>query len=476
MLCHVDGNLLSMPHPDVIRAREWLRAHETDLLADTVTMLKIPSIEGPAEPNAPFGAENRKALDFALELGAKWGMKIKDIEGYAGFAEFGSGERLVMSLGHLDVVPVSNNWKHAPFGAEIEDGYIYARGSTDDKGPTMAAFYAVRALMETCPEIGEKARLRLVFGCDEESGFGCIHRYCQTEEAPTFGIAPDSSWPLVHAEKGIANIVVQIALNKGSFQLRHLEGGQRPNIVIDECVATVEVQPVSKRHVEAKLADAWDRNVSFSWEGSQLKIVAKGKAAHGSVPFGGDSAATRILRFMYEIAPLDSQEWFSKAFWTTHSSGVGLGIHGRDDVSSDLTNNIGVITTEGNNLEMLFNIRYPVTWQGADLSARCASYLETLGPDFFLKSFDDSPSLYFPLDHPLVDTIRAAYCDESGEDIAPGVMGGGTYARAIPNTVSVGTSWEGDGPAHENDERYKIAHLFRASRIYADILYRLATR
>lgn len=53
-------------------------------------------------------------------------------------------------------------------------------------------------------------------------------------------------------------------------------------------------------------------------------------------------------------------------------------------------------------------------------------------------------------------------------------MGGGTYARAIPNTVSIGTGWEGDGKAHETDERLKVEHLFKMSRIYAHILYRLA--
>ena len=59
-------------------------------------------------------------------------MRTKDLEGYIGYAEFGEGERLIMSLGHLDVVPVSEGWKHAFFGAEIDGGYIYSRYATDD--------------------------------------------------------------------------------------------------------------------------------------------------------------------------------------------------------------------------------------------------------------------------------------------------------------------------------------------------------
>jgi succinyl-diaminopimelate desuccinylase len=119
-------------------------------------------------------------------------------------------------------------------------------------------------------------------------------------------------------------------------------------------------------------------------------------------------------------------------------------------------------------------VRYPVVWKGADMRVRCEKKLAALGPGFLLESFEDSPSLYFPLDHPLVRVVCEVYKQETGEDREPGVMGGGTYARAIPNTVSIGTGWLGDGPAHENDERLKIEHLYKMSRIYTHILIRLA--
>ena len=87
----------------------------------------------------------------------------------------------------------------------------------------------------------------------------------------------------------------------------------------------------------------------------------------------------------------------------------------------------------------------------------------------------DSPSLYFPIDHPLVKTIVEVYREQTGDMTEPGTMGGGTYARAVPNTISVGTCWPGDGDAHQTDERIAIESLKKASRIYAAILYRLAT-
>ncbi|MCC7230073.1 MAG: Sapep family Mn(2+)-dependent dipeptidase [Fimbriimonadaceae bacterium] len=462
-----------MPDPIVSQIQDWLRAHESELLADTQTMLRFASIEGASVPNAPFGKENREALDFALSLCDRWGFKTKDLEGFAGWGEFGSGDRLVVSLGHLDVVPVGEGWKHQPFGAEIDGDYIYSRGAEDDKGPTMASLYAMRALKEVCPDLG--VRFRQVFGCDEESGFLCVERYMKTEEAPTLGIAPDSGYPCYHAEKGIADLVTIVDLLKGEFELLEVSGGQRPNIVIDACEANVRVADSVRKHVDGKLADAWDANVKWEWLDDVLIVKAKGKAAHGSTPFAGDNAATRVFRFLLDIAPLSAERYFQELLWLTHPSGVGLGIHGRDDVSQDLTSNLGIVETKGTQLSLLTNVRYPVTWKGEELAQKCRDFLKTLTHKFELEVVRDSPSLYFPLDHPLVKTICEVVEEETGETRAPGVMGGGTYARAIPNTVSIGTGWEGDGKAHETDERLKVEHLFKMSRIYGHILYRLAT-
>lgn len=463
-----------MPDATVAKIQDWLRAHEQELLADTIAMLRIPSLESEPESNAPFGAENRKALDLALSLADKYGMKTTDLEGYIGYADFGQGEKLIMSLGHLDVVPVGPGWKHAPFGAEIDGDYIYARGALDDKGPTMASFYAMRAIKECVPDIN--VRMRQVFGCNEESGFGCVARYMQTEEPPTYGVAPDSGWPLYHGEKGIANLEISLPLNTGTdFELLEIGGGQRPNIVIDSCSAKVRVSAAAKKEIEGKLADAWDRNITYAWEGDVLGIFAIGKAAHGAMPFEGDSAAIRILRFLKELSPLSTSKYYSELFETTHIGGAGLGISGSDEPSRDLTSNLGIIATENGAVELLFNVRYPVTWTGQKLQSLCAGYLATLKSGFELKVTRDSPPLYFPLDHPLVKTIVETYREETGDMAEPATMGGGTYARAIPNTVSIGTGWEGDGYPHETDERLKVEHLFRMSRIYAHILYRMAT-
>lgn len=462
-----------MSDPAITRIQDWLRAHEHELLEDTRAIIRIPSIEGEPAENAPFGIECRRALDLALEKCTSFGFSTTDLEGYLGYAEIGQGERLILVLGHLDVVPVGPGWHFDPFGAEISEGYIYGRGTTDDKGPAMAALYAARAIKECFPELN--ARIRVAFGCNEESGFKCVTRYVKTEEAPMFGIAPDAMWPLCHAEKGISNITLTAPIPGGDFALVSLSGGQRANIVIDKCEAEVHVAASVRSAVEAKLAEKWDKNVDFAWEGEILKLTAVGKAAHGASPHLGDSAATRMFRILMEICPTEENGWFELLMESAQISGAGIGISGYDDVSHELTCNLGIVSTDNGTIKLLYNIRYPVTWSFEELRSRLDKKVISMGRGFVVDSMTDSKALYFPLEHPLVSTICDVVREETGDTTPPGTMGGGTYARAVANTVAIGTSWDGDGKAHETDERIKVESLFRASRIYAHILYRLAT-
>lgn len=459
-----------MPEQTIKAIQNWLDEHQAELLENYQKLLQIPSVESEAAPNAPFGQANREALDMALGLGKEWGMEVIDLEGFCGYAEFGSGEKMIGIFGHLDVVPVGPGWKYDPFSATIDNGYVYARGAIDDKGPTIAAFYAARAIKEVVGDPG--ARIRTVFGCDEESGFECIHRYTKTEEAPTYGIAPDAGWPLIHAEKGIAGLVTDVKFITGGITIKSLTGGQRSNIVIDHAVGELVVSDAARPEIEEKLAKNWDANLSYSWNGNILTVDAKGKAAHGAWPFGGDNAATRVLRFWMEIAPADLKTQFEQLFEMAHVAGDGLGIHGSDDLT-DLTANLGVAETTADSLRFTYSVRYPVTWKGENVRAMCEKHLAGLEIAASVYSFTDSKPLYFPLEHPLVKTVVDAYEAETSLKKTPGVMGGGTYARAVPNTVAIGTGWDGDGEAHQTDERCKIEHIFKMSKIYARILYKL---
>src|SRR5579862_4909500 len=217
--------------PEVAQLHAWIDDHQAEIIAALQGVLRIPSLKAAPEPNAPFGQCPREALDYTLALCERLGFRTHDDEGYAGHAEFGEGLEYVGVLGHLDVVPEGDGWHYPPYGATVDEGYVYARGAADDKGPTYAALFAAKALLDS--GLALKRRVRLIFGCDEESGFGCVHHYFEVakEERPAVGFTPDSGFPLIYAEKGIANLIFEKALPSDARPLHILKahGGLRPN-------------------------------------------------------------------------------------------------------------------------------------------------------------------------------------------------------------------------------------------------------
>ena len=95
-------------------------------------IMEIPSEKGEPAPNAPFGVECRKALDWFLNTSKQMGFKTHDLDGYCGYAEYGEGEEMAI-LTHLDVVPVGKltDWIYPPFSGEEVDGKIYGRGTAE---------------------------------------------------------------------------------------------------------------------------------------------------------------------------------------------------------------------------------------------------------------------------------------------------------------------------------------------------------
>lgn len=456
----------------------WVDSHKDEMIAALQGALRIPSKkEDPAGPNAPYGQPVRDALDYTLDLCRSLGFTVKDVDGHAGHAEFGTGAEMIAALGHLDVVPEGDRWEHPPFGAVIEDGYIYARGASDDKGPTYAALFGAKALMDSGLPL--KRRVRIIFGCDEESGFGCVHHYWEVakEERPALAFTPDCSFPLIYAEKGIANLDLTKAVSQDSVPLRvaSASGGRRPNMVPDSAEARLTGEGGALYKALCTLVKGWDKNVTFEADEAGITVRAVGKSGHGSTPQVGDNAVTRLARTLLDLELPADRDWLKWVVKSSDPAGSGLGIAGRDDVAGPLTNNLGVFEMDGQTVRITYNIRYPVKWTFDDLLTRNRPIIEEAG--WTLADHHDSPPLYVPLDSEPTQTLLRVYQLETGDtESKPYTMGGGTYARATPNAVCFGASFPGgsDGPAHEPDERLAIDTLLRAAKIYAHALYELA--
>lgn len=455
----------------------WVDGHRDEIVQAVQGVLRIPSVEGqPAGLESPYGEGPRKALDYTLDLCRRMGFRTKDVGGYAGHAEFGEGEEMIAALGHLDVVPEGEGWLHPPYAAEIQDGYIYARGAIDDKGSVYAALFGAKAVMDSAMPL--RRRVRVIFGCDEESGFGCVKHYWGVagEERPTLAFTPDADFPLVYAEKGIVDLVLERSLDSGEhLRVVSAEGGLRPNMVPESANARIEGDTSALHRASISLSRHWDRNVSYSLDESGIHVTARGKSAHGSTPVEGDNAIWRLARALRSLELPADREWIEWIDETADHTGRKLGIRGEDEVAGPLTSNLGLISLRDGVVRLTYNIRYPVTWTIETLLARHSPVIEPAG--WRLIDPEDSPPLHVPLDQEPVRTLLRIYRQETGDyDSQPKTMGGGTYARATPNCVAFGPDFPGsaDGPAHQPDERISIDNLIRATKIYAHAIYELA--
>lgn len=176
------------------------------LIEDILDIVKIPSVKGKATTSFPFGENVAKALNKALEISEKLGFKTKNLDNYIGYADYGDGDDYICIIGHIDVVQEEDGWTYPPYSGNIENGNIYARGVLDNKGPIISALYALYAIKELGIKLDKK--VRVIFGTDEESGFGDIPHYLKNEKEPIMGFTPDCKYPVVYGEKGMARFKV----------------------------------------------------------------------------------------------------------------------------------------------------------------------------------------------------------------------------------------------------------------------------
>ncbi|WP_256075784.1 M20/M25/M40 family metallo-hydrolase, partial [Staphylococcus aureus] len=131
---------------------------------------------------------------------------------------------------HVAVVPAGDGWGSNPFEPVVTEDAIIARGTLDDKGPTLAAYYAIKILEDM--NVDWTKRIHMIIGTDEESDWKCTDRYFKPEEMPTLGFAPDAEFPCIHGETGITTFdLVQNKLTEDpdepDYELITFKSGER---------------------------------------------------------------------------------------------------------------------------------------------------------------------------------------------------------------------------------------------------------
>ena len=441
-------------------------ATNTDVtIASLQECLRIPSVKDDATvtPGAPFGKACADALAYTLDLCAAAGMTTVNLDGYVGYAEFGPEDAAehVALLGHLDVVPPGDGWTSGPWDAVVRDGRIWSRGTQDDKGPTFAGVHGAIALLQSGAEL--RHRVRLIFGCDEESSWQCMEHYfgAAGQPMPKLAFTPDAGFPLYHAEKGSYTATVTRPLGATSEVIAGFTSGLRPNMVPDKATVTSADESLISR-LQAILPDG----VKTADGGFQVT----GVSAHGGAPHGGVNASMLLARGLVDVT---GDEAWKALVELCDCDGKGAGIDGRDELTGPLTLNVGVVNIVNGLLEVVINVRYPATWDESVLQ-RSWDNLSERG--WTLVQFDHTAPLHVPIDQEPVKTLLSVYRDHTGDMSAPKTMGGRTYATSVqPVGVAFGAAMSGDPEvAHRPDENISIERYLQCIRIYGDALYRLA--
>ena len=451
--------------------------HKEDLLKDLFELLSVRSILGTdITEETPFGSGPREALDLILSFGERDGYKTKLVENKAGHIEVGQGDELFGILGHVDVVPVVEaDWTSHPFKPEIRDGKIFARGSLDDKGPTMAAYYAVKLL----DKLGVKwnKRVRVIVGSDEETGFRCVEAYFKHEEQPASGFTPDAMFPLVYAEKARATFdhKLKFVLEDGNYnyKLVRFNGGQVLNMVIASAKAELvgEVSDIKEKFENFLAQEKLDGEVTVE---DTIKLTLKGKAAHGSTPQYGINGATKLAEFLSTLGLDNNGKNFVNYIVEKLANdpfGEKLGIDYSDNEMGEATYNYGILDYD---LEKKVGIvstdcRHPMKF---DLVARLNG-VKVDNIDIEVTSTKEAH--YVPKDDELVTTLMDVYRKHTGDTKNDAfVLGGGTYARCLKKGVAFGLLFPGkEDTMHQANEYLEVEDLLLATAIYAEGIYKL---
>lgn len=428
-------------------AQEFTEDRE-QFLDDLSQLCAVPSVDGTPEEGAPFGRETKRALEVFLNIASGMGFKTVNVDNVAGYVEMGEGDEMVAAVAHLDVVPAGSGWDSDPFTLVVEGDKATARGVNDNKGPCLATLYAMKALKDDGSFV-PKRRIRLIVGLNEEKGMACMEHYRAVEEIPVAGFTPDAQFPAIYAEKGIANIAL-VQKRCESDAIASARGGTAVNMVPSNIELTLKEDSESRAY--------------------------QGVSAHASIPHKGINA---ISRAMDELEREFSDKNLSDRFVTAYSAligqetdGLSLGLAYSDE-SGDTTVNAGLLKIDENEARLTLNIRFPVTFDVEAAKVRLSENADVF--DVKTEWLSVIEPLYQPKDSYLISTLMDVYNEAiglSGEALA---IGGGTYARSLPNICGFGPSFPGDPDvAHQANEWISIDRMLASASIYREALRRLA--
>ncbi len=475
----------------------FLDSKKDEMLSDLSSLVRINSQRGEAKEGMPFGEGAARALDTAEKLMKSYGFLTRNYENYVVTGDFGSQEKGLDILAHLDVVPVTQDWTVTqPFEPKVVGDRIYGRGTADDKGPAIAALYAMRAIREL--ELPMKKSVRLILGSDEECGSSDLKYYYGIEKEAPYSFTPDADFPVINIEKG------RFA---GKFAAEFDEGLQLPGVVSLKSGTTVNIVPQRASAVIAGLEEdvlrrtadevSSQTGVTFDLEmcdnaeaadilggfgiGSEnilcWKIQVRGVSAHASTPQEGKNALTATLRLISRLPLADCAghrvlKALDEMMPFEDTCGEKLGIYREEEQSGALTLCFSILEYSPKKMAGTFDSRLPIGCTEENTKAVVAKALAEHG-----ITLEDTPVVNphcVPGDSEFVKILLDSYGHYFGVEGKPLSTGGGTYVHGLKRGVAFGCMTpDVDNHMHGDDEFMEIDTLVKSAKIFADAILRI---
>lgn len=458
---------------------EWLEANRESYTQDLLDFCRIASVREDRKEDMPFGKGPLEALLFAEKLCREYGLTVRDYDHMIASADYDPAlPKCLDILAHVDVVPGGEGWTVTEaFIPIVQDGRVYGRGSSDDKGPLLAAIYALRAI-KACG-IPLKKGVRLVMGADEESGSEDIARYYAEESEAPCTFSPDAEFPLINVEKGRLH---------GAISIRFTGKNERGTVIMEAGTAVNAVPGKAVIRLEGVLPDEIRSSVALecSGMGVQYDLYAEngssvlcviGKTAHAAEPEKGVNAGLAALTLLVRLPAVTAEvreaaERLLKLFPFGDHEGRGLGIAASDPVAGKLTcsPDLFAVTEEG--LRVEFDARTPVVSGRENCDAAVERTVRSAGFDY--EEIARSEVHAVPADGVFVRTLLEAYQEVTGLPGRAMAIGGGTYVHDLKNGVAFGAVPDGvDTKMHGADEYFAIEDGLMAARIYAAAILKI---
>ena len=457
------------------RLDAWFAEKEQEILQDVARLVRIRSVRGEAEEGKPFGSGPAAALEEALKICEEKGMRTRNYENYVGTADLNDHKTILNILAHLDVVDEGSGWTVTePYLPRLVDGMLYGRGTDDDKGPAMAALYAMRAVKEL--GIPLKYNVRLILGTDEESGSADLAYYFSKEPFAPWSFTPDAQFPVTNVEKGSykPTFAKQWEQSDALPRVSRISGGIRINVLPGEATAVVQgMDPLAIGTIAQPIAVEMGVTYAIREVAEGVRIRCEGAASHASTPDEGNNAITALIALLASLplAPCGSTraiQDLADLFPHGDCYGATLGIAQKDEISGGLSVAFSLLELDETGLTGRFDSRVPVCANEENCKAVTEQAFRDRG--FTCEGEMEAPH-HTPAEGPFIQTLLECYEHYTGLAGECQHTGGGTYVHNIPGGVAFGCGMPGfQSNLHGPDEHLCVKDLLTAGKIFAQVL------